>query len=73
MGVQAALIALGRAGIAALTGALHDAAGDYTVAMAVLTALLLAAAALVAWSPCGRAWSGFRRGRMREFWRVREA
>ena len=55
MGVQAALIALGRAGTAALTGALHDAAGDYTLAVAVLTALLLAAAALVAWSPRGRA------------------
>jgi predicted MFS family arabinose efflux permease len=55
MGVQAALIALGRAGIAALTGVLHDLAGSYTAAMAVLTALLALAAALVAWSPRGAA------------------
>jgi predicted MFS family arabinose efflux permease len=51
MGVQAALIALGRAGVPALTGALHDLESGYTAAMVVLTALLVLAAALVAWSP----------------------
>jgi nitrate/nitrite transporter NarK len=48
MGVQAALIALGRAGIPALAGALHDLDDSYTTAMALLTALLVVAAVLVA-------------------------
>jgi predicted MFS family arabinose efflux permease len=51
MGVQAALIAVGRAGVPAFMGALHDLTGGYTAAMTVLTALLVIAAALVAWSP----------------------
>jgi MFS family permease len=55
MGVQAALIALGRAGVPALTGALHDLLDGYGTAMALLTALLLAAAVLVAWSPSRKA------------------
>ena len=42
--------ALGRAGIPALTGALHDLDDSYARAMALLTALLVAAAVLVAWS-----------------------
>ena len=37
MGVQAALIALGRAGLPALTGALHDLDDGYTTAMPLLT------------------------------------
>jgi len=55
MGVQAALIAVGRAGVPALTGALHDLGDGYAAAMVTITALLAAAAALVAWSPRGRA------------------
>ena len=55
MGVQAALIALGRAGVPALTGGLHDATGGYGVAMALLTALLVVAAGLVALSAHVRA------------------
>jgi predicted MFS family arabinose efflux permease len=55
MGVQAALIAAGRAAVPALTGALHDLTGGYAVAMAMLTALLVAAGVLVAWSPRGAA------------------
>lgn len=55
MGVQAALIALGRAGLPALTGGLHDLTGGYATAMTVLTCLLVAAAVLVALSPRGRA------------------
>lgn len=47
MGVQAALIAVGRAGLPAITGALHDRAGGYTAAMALLAVVLLIAAALV--------------------------
>jgi MFS family permease len=54
MGVQAALIALGRAGVPALTGGLHDWLDGYGAAMALLTALLVAAAVLVAWSPSRR-------------------
>jgi MFS family permease len=54
MGVQAALIALGRAGIPALTGALHDADDGYGTAMVVLTCLLVAAAALIAASARAR-------------------
>ena len=50
MGVQAALIAAGRAGLPALTGGLHDWTGGYSAAMVLLGALLLMAAALVAWS-----------------------
>jgi MFS family permease len=50
MGVQAALIALGRAGIPALAGALHDLDDGYATAMLVLTGLLVVAAALVAGS-----------------------
>jgi MFS family permease len=50
MGVQAALVAAGRAGLPALTGGLHDWAGDYTAAMALLSVVLLIAAALVTWS-----------------------
>jgi MFS family permease len=55
MGVQAALIALGRAGVPALTGGLHDLLDGYGAAMALLTGLLVAAAVLVAWSPSRRA------------------
>jgi cyanate permease len=55
MGVQAALIAAGRAAVPALTGALHDLTGGYAMAMAMLTALLVAAGVLVAWSPRGAA------------------
>jgi MFS family permease len=47
MGAQAALIALGRAGVPALAGVLHDTLDGYTLAMAVITVLLAAAAALV--------------------------
>lgn len=54
MGVQAALIALGRAGIPALTGALHDLDDGYATAMLVLTVLLAVAAALVAASARSR-------------------
>jgi MFS family permease len=50
MGVQAALIAGGRAGLPALTGVFHDALNGYGATMALLTALLLAGAALVALS-----------------------
>jgi len=46
MGVQAAAMAVGRALAPAVTGALHDALGGYTAAMALLCALLLAAALL---------------------------
>jgi predicted MFS family arabinose efflux permease len=54
MGVQAALIALGRAGIPALTGVLHDLDDGYATAMTALTCLLAIAAALVALSRRGR-------------------
>jgi MFS family permease len=50
MGVQAALIAVGRAAIPALAGALHDIDDSYTTAMALLTVLLVVATTLVAWS-----------------------
>jgi MFS family permease len=50
MGVQAALIAAGRASVPALTGGLRDALGGYTAAMALLAGLLVVAAVLVAWS-----------------------
>jgi MFS family permease len=50
MGVQAALIALGRAGAPALTGALHDAFDGYGVAVALLAGMLTAASMLVLWS-----------------------
>ena len=53
MGVQAALIALGRAGVPVLTGALHDFDDSYTTAMLLLTVLLVVAAVLVAWSAHG--------------------
>lgn len=52
MGVQAAAMAFGRAGLPALTGGLHDLLDGYTVAMAALTAILVVAAALFAW--CAR-------------------
>jgi MFS family permease len=47
MGIQAALIALGRAGLPALAGGLHDLLDGYGAAMALLTALLALSAALV--------------------------
>ncbi|MEA2275926.1 MAG: hypothetical protein QOC78_886 [Solirubrobacteraceae bacterium] len=47
MGMQAAVIALGRAGLPALTGALHDALGGYGVAMALLTALMVVSVVLL--------------------------
>jgi MFS family permease len=47
MGVQAALIALGRAAAPAVTGGLHDWLDGYTVPMALICGLLVAAAALV--------------------------
>jgi hypothetical protein len=36
MGLQAAALALGRAGLPALTGALHDLLDDYALAIALL-------------------------------------
>ena len=62
MGVQAALIALGRAGIPALTGVLHDLDDSYTTAMLLLTALLVVASALVAWSARVGASAGYESG-----------
>jgi MFS family permease len=47
MGVQAALIAFGRAGLPALTGGLHDALDGYGAAMALLTALMVVGVVLV--------------------------
>ncbi|HET6549279.1 MAG TPA: hypothetical protein VFG79_12510, partial [Solirubrobacter sp.] len=47
MGAQAALIALGRAAGPAAAGALHDGLGGYALAMALITAALVAAALLV--------------------------
>lgn len=47
MGMQAAVIALGRAGLPALTGGLHDALGGYGVAMALLTALMVVSVVLL--------------------------
>jgi predicted MFS family arabinose efflux permease len=47
MGVQAAAIALGRAAVPAVAGGLHDRLEGYTVPMALVCALLVAAAALV--------------------------
>jgi len=47
MGLQAGLIAFGRAGLPALTGALHDRMDSYAVAMALLSVLLLVSGALV--------------------------
>jgi MFS family permease len=48
MGVQAAMIAGGRAGFPALVGLMHDRLDGYRATMVLLTALLLAGAALVA-------------------------
>jgi hypothetical protein len=48
MGVQAALIAGGRAALPAVTGFMHDELDGYRAAMVLLTALLLASTALVA-------------------------
>jgi hypothetical protein len=53
MGLQAALIALGRAGLPALTGGFHDLLDGYAIAMAVLAGLLAIAALLIAW--CAKA------------------
>jgi hypothetical protein len=47
MGIQAALIALGRAGLPAVTGGLHDLLDGYGAAMALLTALLALSVVLV--------------------------
>ncbi len=47
MGVQAALIAIGRAGVPALVGGLHDRLDGYQAAMALVCGLLLAGALLV--------------------------
>jgi MFS family permease len=47
MGVLAAFIALGRATVPTVTGALHDLADGYAGAMAMLTVMLAAAAVLV--------------------------
>jgi MFS family permease len=47
MGIQAALIALGRAGLPALTGGLHDLLDGYGAAMALQTALLAVSVGLV--------------------------
>ena len=47
MGVQAALIAVGRAGVPALVGGMHDRLDGYTAAMALVCALLVAGALLV--------------------------
>jgi MFS family permease len=55
MGVQAAAMAVGRAALPALAGGLHDRLGDYTAAVALMCALLLAAALLVIASDARRA------------------
>jgi MFS family permease len=47
MGLQAAVIAFGRAGLPALTGGLHDALDGYGAAMALLTALMVVGVVLV--------------------------
>lgn len=47
MGVQAGVIALGRAGLPAFTGGLHDAQDGYAAGMAILSAMLLLSAVLV--------------------------
>ena len=47
MGVQAAVIALGRAGVPALVGGMHDRLDGYAAAMALVCALLAAGALLV--------------------------
>jgi MFS family permease len=47
MGAQAAMIAVGRAGVPALVGGLHDRLDGYTAAMALVCALLIAGALLV--------------------------
>jgi predicted MFS family arabinose efflux permease len=47
MGVQAAAIAVGRAGVPAVVGALHDSLGGYAIAMALVCAVLVVAAGLV--------------------------
>jgi MFS family permease len=48
MGIQAALIAGGRASVPAVSGVLHDRLDGYRAVMALLTALLLTGAVLVA-------------------------
>jgi MFS family permease len=48
MGVQAALIAGGRAGVTAAAGGAHDVLDGYGVVMAILTALLVAGAVMIA-------------------------
>jgi len=55
MGVQAAMIAVGRAGGPALVGGMHDWLSGYRAAMALVCATLLAAACLVLLSG-RRAW-----------------
>jgi hypothetical protein len=47
MGVQAALIAGGRAGVTAAAGGAHDVLDGYGVVMAILTALLVAGAVMI--------------------------
>jgi MFS family permease len=47
MGLQAAVIAGGRAGVTAAAGGMHDALDGYGLVMALLTALLAAAAVMV--------------------------
>ena len=47
MGVQAAVIALGRAGVPALVGGMHDRLDGSAAAMALVCALLAAGALLV--------------------------
>ena len=47
MGAQAAVIAVGRAGVPALVGGMHDWLGGYSAAMGLVCALLLAGALLV--------------------------
>ena len=47
MGVQAAVIALGRAGVPAIVGGMHDRLDGYAAAMALVCALLTAGALLV--------------------------
>ncbi len=48
-------MALGRAGLPALTGGLHDLLDGYALAMALLAGLLFAAALLFAWCAKARA------------------
>jgi hypothetical protein len=47
MGIQAALIAIGRAGLPAVAGVMHDRLGGYRTTIALVTTLLAISALLV--------------------------